>query len=201
MNKLLVILALSALMSLSADWSEAIAQDNNIKQIAPEDAVLDVDSSGSALISVHAGHIAKKLYVEDWRYNDFRVVYTRLSGRTFFKSGVLSEEKTQSRYCGENAEQNCEVMQLTKHSKNLIVIAYRQRSSGLVCAGMDYIDETRSSSRHRGLFGNYIVSVETCVPGGAAEEVIAQAAHYLLAIKSNGNTIAKLGHYDLPKLN
>jgi hypothetical protein len=201
MNKYPVTILLSVVMLFIAGWSGAIAQNHNIKQIEQDDALLQVNVTGAALLSIHAGHLDKKVYLEEWRFSDAVVTYTRISGRLFFRQSAFGEKVTQSRHCGDNLGQNCEVLELKKHSRNLIVIVYRQKSSGLVCAGMDYIDETRSSSRHKGLYGNYIVLVEACnFADSDSEKIIARAAQYLAAVEENGTKKAKLEPYDLPKL-
>jgi hypothetical protein len=178
------------------------AQDNTVKQIAPDDALLDVGLSGRALVGVKAGYYANKLYVEKWQFDNSALNFQKLSGHTYFSTSSFSEKRSLQRYCGEEPELNCSEVETKRHSKNLISVVYQSENGGAVCAGLDYIDEDgRATGRRPRMYGNYIVSMIHCRrPGSDPDEVLAHSANYLAAAKKDGRFIVNLGHYDLPKL-
>jgi hypothetical protein len=191
------LLAAMAVLLINA-VQPASAQENTIKQIAPDEALLDVDEVGRELQWVEAGYINNKLYVEGWLFDNAQMYYRKLSGRLFFTRGSFSEDRTLERYCGENSE-NCSDVQLKQHSKRFISVVYRN-PDGSVCAGLDYVGEDgRGAGRAARIFGNYMVSLEHCRQSGSdPNEVLAQSVQFLAAAKKDGRSIAKLSGYDLP---
>ncbi|NNE83443.1 MAG: hypothetical protein HKN28_05690 [Alphaproteobacteria bacterium] len=178
----------------------ASAQGNPLKQIAPDEALLDGDEAGRVLQRIEAGYINNKLYVEGWLFDNAQMYYRKLSGRLFFTRASFSEDRTLERYCGENSER-CSDVQLKQYSKRFISVVYRN-PDGSVCAGLDYVSEDgRGAGRAARIFGNYMVSLEHCRHSGSdPEQVLAQGVEYLAAAKKDGRSIAKLSGYDLPKL-
>lgn len=179
----------------------ASAQNHAVKQISPDNALLDVDEAGGDLQWVEAGWVDNKFYVEGWMFDNTQIFYRKLSGRLFFTRGSFNEASTIERFCGENSGTSCTDLQLEQHSKRFISLIYRNQD-GSVCAGLDYVGEDgRGAGRAARIFGNYMVSLEHCRDSGSdPDEVMANAAQYLAAAKKDGRSIVNLSSYDLPKL-
>jgi hypothetical protein len=168
------------------------------KEIDPSDALLEFKLAGRTIISVKSGFIGNRSYSEVWDFESSWIDYERLPKGYAYRVASFNERKAPIRFCGEEIEQNCDLLRSEKLSRNLIVVTYRDRETGEACGGLEYIGEDRSS-RGAGSYGNYNVVVGTCLPATANhEEALALSAHYLSLIKKDGRTIARLSRYDLP---
>ena len=211
MKRLLATLIFASLAAaLSAHSSQAEEQEIRstggayqgkfrFKEIDPTDALLVFELAGRRIIGVRAGYIGNRSYREVWEFENSFLEYDRLPRRMAFKTSSFNERNTPIRFCGKRVKQNCDVLEVEKLSKNLIVMTYRDRGTDEACGGLNYIDED-VTSRGPGMYGNYNVVISTCISEtDAHEDALALSAYYLSLIKKDGRTIARLSRYDLPK--
>lgn len=179
----------------------AFAGKFKFKEIHPSEALLEFPLAGRTVHNVQAGFIANSSYREDWSFRNSFLIYDRLPRRMAYRSAGFNERNAQTRFCGNESEQNCEVLDSDKRSRNLIIVTYRELGTGAGCAGLDYVGEDQSR-RGAGLYGNYNVVISTCTPNSEnPNEALARSAYYLSLIKRNGRPIANLARYNFPEPN
>jgi hypothetical protein len=166
------------------------------KEIAPADALLVVDPEGRNLVGLRAGYIGNSSYREQWDFDNWTLIYDKLPSGLHYLETVFNEREALDLICGP--EQECEIIQSDKRSKNLIVVTYRLPEFDVACAGLIYIDEEVYGEGYEGTYGDYFARSIACVPpGGTAEEAVELSAQYLSRVEKDGRPIARLARYKL----
>lgn len=177
----------------------AFAGKYRFKEIDPTEALLEFPLAGRTVQGVNAGFIANRTYREVWSFNDSILIYDRLPRQRVYRSSNFNERSASIRFCGRDFEENCEILETDKRSRNLIIVKYEDLETGSMCAGLHYIGEDRTV-RGPGLYGNYSVVVNTCTQlTYEPTEALARSAFYMSLIKKDERTIAELARYNLPE--
>jgi hypothetical protein len=166
------------------------------EEIAPVDALLDIGLEGRSLISLRAGYIGNANYREQWDFDNSTLIYDKLSSGAHYSETVFNEREAPELICAP--EQECEIIESRKVSKNLIVVTYRLPQFDAACAGLIYIGEEFYSEGYEGTYGDYFARSITCVPpGGNTDAALKLSVGYLLRAEKDGRPIAKLSKHEM----
>lgn len=170
-------------------------------RIDPRDALIELNTDGRNLTSVHAGLIGNNIYQEVWRFGDGYITYSQLPGFHFYQVEDLAEDRLPRLFCRDPGSIACEVLSTERISKKLMGVVIRNYSDNRVCGGAVYIDESGSDSDAAYLFGNYQFRSFYCLDPGKIDEkeALAMAFHYLTSLRKDGRRATYMQHYDLPK--
>lgn len=169
--------------------------------IDPSEALIDVDTKGRVLASVHAGILGNNIYREEWRFNDGYLTYDQLPGSHFYRVEDLVPDRLPRLFCREPGAINCEILSSERISKKLLSLAFRNYSANRVCGAAIYVDESGPDSDAAYVFGNYQFRSVYCLEPGVIDEkeALAMAFHHLASVRKDGRRATHMQHYDLPK--
>lgn len=211
MKKSVAILA--ALLAASFLGHSSQAEEREIKSLGgsslgklkfgdidPADALLEIAHEGRRLTRVQAGIIGNFSYREIWQFDNSVLSYDKLPAGYYYNETHFNEKDAPRLFCGSDVEQKCDVLKSDKVSRNLIIVTYKRRQTGSICAGLIYVDEEIYNEGYGASFGDYFARSGTCVSATRdPQEAVALSAYYLSLVKKDGRPIARLSRYDLPK--